>query len=238
MAVLLPTVVQLHGLTRVWPFVPFLKSFEENGPKATAQYLLPVHSKHNAICLRTILFMKSTLIGVWLNSDKMDSSDENDMAIIMAARIKNGREKMEKKRKAWQPKQRKQKRQDRNRHSARKQQNKRKQNRTISLFFFFGFKVRAHYNFPLHPPLFTSAWISPTVSLLFIDTSFQYYASRYSTVSLCQYQLKNTTFLMLRLWTTIPVYSRQIQNNFNHTVILQDLLYPLFCFPKEISGNF
>ena len=29
----------------------------------------------------------------WLNSDKMDGSDENGMAIKMAARIKNGGEK-------------------------------------------------------------------------------------------------------------------------------------------------
>ena len=38
----------------------------------------------------------------WLNSDKMDGSDENGMAIKMAARIKNGGEK---RRTARQPKQ-------------------------------------------------------------------------------------------------------------------------------------
>ena len=40
----------------------------------------------------------------WLNSDEINSSDENGMAIKMAARIKNG---VEKQRMARQPKQRK-----------------------------------------------------------------------------------------------------------------------------------
>ena len=41
----------------------------------------------------------------WLNSDKMDGSNENGMAIKMAARIKNGGEKQ---RTAQQPKKQKQ----------------------------------------------------------------------------------------------------------------------------------
>ena len=32
------------------------------------------------------------IIAVWLNSDKMDSSDENGMAMKMVDRIKNGEE--------------------------------------------------------------------------------------------------------------------------------------------------
>ena len=39
----------------LWPFVQFLKMFEENGP--TVEYLLPVHSKCNTICLHTIFLM-------------------------------------------------------------------------------------------------------------------------------------------------------------------------------------
>ena len=61
MAVLTPTVVQFHSITAVRAVrttaIPFLKMYEEKG--STVVYLLPVHSKCNAIFLRTILSVRS-----------------------------------------------------------------------------------------------------------------------------------------------------------------------------------
>ena len=46
--------------------------------------------------------LNENLQSCWLNSDKMDGSDENGMALKMVARIKNGGEKRSM---AWQTKQ-------------------------------------------------------------------------------------------------------------------------------------
>ena len=56
MAILSPTIVQLHGVTTVRTVrtttVPLFKMDEENGPKV--EYLFLVRSKRNAIFLHTI----------------------------------------------------------------------------------------------------------------------------------------------------------------------------------------
>ena len=63
--------------------------------------------------------------------------------------------------------------------------------------------LKFYYDFALYSPLFTSSRhcsLSPTVSWLFTDTSARHYACWYSTVSLCQNKLKNTTFLTLQVF--------------------------------------
>ena len=75
---------------------------------------------------------------------------------------------------------------------------------TLVAVFFQVLKLRAHLDFPPHPPLFASArhccFLGPTVWSLFTDKSSSYYASRYSTVSLCQYKLKNAILLTFRVF--------------------------------------
>ena len=83
-----------------------------------------------------------------------------------------------------------------------------------------------------------------------MDTSSRYYASRYSTGSLCQYKLKNTTFLTLRVfglqyqfildkYGTIYAIQLFYGTNVMHSVVFQLKLAPTFKqqLPKANSIN-
>ena len=75
---------------------------------------------------------------------------------------------------------------------------------TTLVAFFSSFKVTRTLRVSAIPAIvyFRPALLlsRPSSLLVFTDNSSSCYASRYSTVSLCQYKLKNTTFPILRVY--------------------------------------